>query len=498
MCYNTHIMKNRIIDPDNSPQLLKLLYGDVASAVTSISPRLERWSVAFTTWLESFPISSQRSQAIRAWELLFGFHRCLPWEIDRSKVESWTAQLASTAHTLNTIRCYQGRISAFYRFCAKQPGLLSDDPFFTGSPKSANPVLGISKPDSRNYQTAYILHPDEALTLLEAIDRRTSMVGCRDYAILLTLLLTGMSEDELRRLRWGQLEFTTQAINILAHPPASLRQLPQTAWEAIRSFLEASGRLGVIQPGDYIFSPLADPLLHPPTGKPSDWRSDRPISTEQMYAFLKCYAAWAGLDASKITYACLRHTAAALRLETGADDHDLQSFLGRQNLKETRVYIGCLGNMLGRRKRLYHIRQRAITASQATSRTLSPPYPSSGRSLRKKPYGQPGNQNGLRHGLYSSLPLKITPQDRKEALAATPDDELVVLRVSLRRAFEYSKQIRDPKEQLAFLNVIGATTTRIRKLTQVSQARALNPRAEETYQALIEIAAKMDFEKLDG
>jgi integrase len=116
--------------------------------------------------------------------------------------------------------------------------------------------------------------------LLRAVDRQSSLVAKRDYAILLTLLLTGLNEAELRHLRWSQVHVSSQPVRLEVDPGIPAKELPPPAWNAIRAYLQVSGRLAVMQPDDFIFAPLADPLLQPPTDLPEDWCRGRPPSTE--------------------------------------------------------------------------------------------------------------------------------------------------------------------------------------------------------------------------
>ena len=447
-------------DPNPPPELLTLMFGQGASAISSATPRLILWAQAFDDWLASIHAArgdKPRCQALRSWELLLRFHRCPPWDIDRTRLESWTASLAKSGHTANTIRAYQGRVSGFLRFCSKQPALLSTETIFGTPKKPRNPLIGASKPAVSNYRNAYLLRHSEARALLRAVDRQTSLVAKRDYALLLTLLLTGLPESRLRQLQWKGLEITPHAAHILPAPAHAAKQLPPPAWAAILDYLQSSGRFASIQPADYLFAPLVDPLLRPPTGHPADWQPDRPLSTEQMLVFLKQYADWAGLDASKVTYACLRHTAAALYLETGADALSLQKFLDRQYLKETRVYIGHLGRMLAARKP----RPRRFTPSVD--------QPARGPYQRKKPYGQPGNQNALKHGFFSHRPPEITPQDAKEAAAASLESEIVALRVIMGRSLELADGNQNLKDAIRLVDVFGAAAMRISRLLRQQQ-----------------------------
>jgi integrase len=439
--------------PPNAPplELLTLLYGDASAEIASVSPRLLHWAEAFNAWLDSIERLHRRAarrQAHQAWRLLLAYHPCPPWLLDRSRLESWLSHLVAGGVRANTLRCYRGRISGFFRFCSRHPHLLPGDPLFRNSTKFFNPLRGARQPNVKNYQNAYVLTLSEARRLLRAVDRHATLVGQRDYAILLTLLLTGLHESELLCLRWQDLSLTPAGVRIQALPPAyGDKPLPLSAWRAILAYLRASGRYATLQPGDYIFVPLVDPLHQPLGRSPADWCAARPLSTEQMYVSLKAYAAWAGLDAARITFASLRHTAALLCLESGAAASDLQEFLGRSYLKETRRYIVHLARLLGERR----IRRRRFTGFRQVNSPL----------VRKKPYGQPGNLNALRHGLYAPLPLPPGGLHQPALAVPTLEPEIVYLRLLLRRALSLAGHTRNPAEALRLLDLFGRAAVRI-------------------------------------
>jgi integrase len=454
--------------PQPISPLLTLLFGADPSHVAAVSPRLALWAAAFDAWLASLDSPNKRRQACRAWESFLHFHHCLPWDVDRSKIQAWTLHLAQSGRTPNTIRCYQGRISGFIRFCAKNPHLLASEPTLPA-------VRAASKPQPHNYQNAYVLLPSEARALLRAVDRQASLIAKRDYASLLAALLTGLPEARLRGLRWHDV---APLASPAAPPPPGAVQLPPAACDAIHHYLAASGRLAAIQPDHFIFAPLADPLLRPPTGDPSEWSSHRPLSREQIYVFIKAYAAWAGLDSAKVTYACLRHTAAALHLQSGADAAGVQAFLGRRYLKETQCYLSHLGRMLAARKP----RPPRLDALRRPRRPFK----------RKQPYAPLGNQNAIRHGLFSHAPIQVTPQDIADSDQATIDSEIVLLRVSLRSALQRIEKIRNFSDSMRALNVVGLTTVRIARLLRTRQELQGAPFHSELQTLLEQVSLELD------
>jgi integrase len=430
------------------------------------SERLERWARAFHEWLEGLRDEhgiAVRTQALRAWKLLMQFRPGPPWEIDRGRMEVWMISMSRNGYKGSTIGSYKGWVTNFFLFCTKCPELMDSESMLGTASKPINPVYGAARPEIPRYSRAYILRAFEARALLMAVDRQSGPLAKRDYAILLTMLLTGLPEHQLRRLRWGDFKLNSKGAVLNDGSPHPGKEIPAVAWEAIVDHLTAAGRLQSIEAGDYVFAALAEPLLQPPiSGRAEAWKSDRPISIGQLYACLKMYATWAGLDAAKVTSPCLRHTAAALYLQRGADEADLMKFLERRTLRETRRYIGKLGLMLAKRKR----RRRGFIPGID--------QPGRGPYQRKRPGGQPGNQFGMRHGFYSQALPDATPEEAQAAANASLEDEIIAIRLLLQRAIRLAERTSDAADAMRMLDVFGRTCERLSRLLRAQQKQHLD------------------------
>ncbi len=115
-------------------------------------------------------------------------------------------------------------------------------------------------------------------------------------------------------LRWG--------------PGEKRLPLPAEAWEAIRQWLEQSGRLPLMQPGDFIFTPLADPLKEADPDRPEAWASGKFISYDRLLDNLRLYGWRLGLPEEKLNRSSLRLT--ALRLDAVDRPEALYRFLDRK------------------------------------------------------------------------------------------------------------------------------------------------------------------------
>jgi integrase len=458
-------------------QLILLLFGPASEQILSISPRLTLWSNAFESWLATPTVArtpKQVQRVLRAWSSLFAFTRCPPWSIDRARIDAWQEQMAQGGYSPATIQYYRQSISTFYRFCGRQPDMQAGEPLFSHPHKPFNPVQASRPFRQLHYQTSYVLTTQEIRCLLRAVDHHSSLIGKRDYAFLLTLLTSNLIEEELRLARWGDLQVDPQKVALRLTGASGLKELPRLAYQAIYTYLHDSGRLETIQPGDYIFAPQAGPCLFPPTGKPEEWNPKKPLSRCVTLRNLKIYAAWAGLPVEKVNYFCLRHTAALLFLDQGGDDVDLQAFLGRSSLHSTRLYIGYLGRMLARRGR-------------GSLRRRFPNFPSRGPYHRRLSGAQPGNQDRFIHGFYAPLrAVDFEGVDPHELATASIENEIMVLRILLRRAFEHAGPFDNLTAAIRFVELAGLTCGRIAKLFWVKHQIWGSQQDDRKHQDLIQ------------
>ena len=187
----------------------------------------------------------------------------------------------------------------------------------------------VLRPQPKPYSRARALQPDQARALLAGIPRATRQ-GQRDYALLLTALISGRPLTEICQLRFGDLTIRgdTAWITWPGDQPPTPEQMPRPLWHAFRDFLAANGQMGSIRPEDYLFTPLSDRAAHLPNVDPGAWDATAPLSPAMVGRLIKKYARRAGLDPAHISAQTLRYTAAALRAQAGADPQQIADLLG--------------------------------------------------------------------------------------------------------------------------------------------------------------------------
>jgi integrase len=284
-------------------QLLQLLDLDEGAAV---GERLGRWTGAFESWLaerRSRLAATTAQISYTAWREFLALTGKPPWEATVSDVEAYLAALTKRKLRPNTIKLRLTGLARFYEYC-QASGI---DP---QCPAGFNPVAGVCRPHVVKYEKANYLSRAEEAAFLAAIRRDPSPMGKRDYALFLMLLRTGWKSGEVCRLRWGS--FAAAADGAPGGPGSAVRclgeALPGEVWEAIREYLQASGRWEGIQPQEYVFAPSRVPLVREARERAQDWDSSRPLRKDGLRHLLRLHAGRAGLKAEAITTHTLRHT----------------------------------------------------------------------------------------------------------------------------------------------------------------------------------------------
>ena len=342
---------------NESQNPLQLLDLDEAGAA---GERLQRWAQAFEAWLaqrRSHLAATTAQISYTAWREFLALTRKPPWDATVPDVEAYVAALTKRKLRPATIKLRLTGLARFYKYCQVN----NVDP---QCPGGFNPVAGVRRPDEVKYEKAnYLSRKDEA-ALLAAIRRDPSPMGKRDYALFLMLLRTGWKSGDVCRLRWGSLG---AAAEDAARGPGSGsalccsgEALPQEVWQAIREYLQASGRWEGIQPQEYVFAPSRAPLKIEARERAQDWDSSRPLRKDGLRHLLRLHAGRAGLKAEAITTHTLRHTFAMRQLEAGASAEALGAMLHMQEAANVKVYASRLAQNPKRRLRARRPAQEEI------------------------------------------------------------------------------------------------------------------------------------------
>jgi integrase len=158
-----------------------------------------------------------------------------------------------------------------------------------------------------------------------------SVVGRRDYALLLFYFLTGLRRSEVIGLRGNDLETKDETLIIKYRRKGgkfTAREVADpAALEALKDYLEIAGRLNVLGSERPLWT------RHDRAGQPG-----APLTSHAFDKNLKRYAREAGLGRVHIHQT--RHTFARIVAEETGSIVETQDALGHKNLATTRVYVG--------------------------------------------------------------------------------------------------------------------------------------------------------------
>ena len=190
-----------------------------------------------------------------------------------------------------------------------------------------NPAQGI-KGFSEGRETPHnALEREQAKALLAAIDIST-LVGKRDYALIMLLLRTGLRRGECAALCLGDLEQDQgHHVAVIRHAKGDKRRkvkIPVDVMRLIEAYLEGTNRKG-LGPNAPLFIQF----------RKGDHPQEASISDQLIRRVVETYAEKAGLQ---LTPHGLRATFVTLALEGGAKLHQVQYVVGHADPRTTERY----------------------------------------------------------------------------------------------------------------------------------------------------------------
>ena len=89
----------------------------------------------------------------------------------------------------------------------------------------------------------------------------------------------------------------------------------------------------------------------------------------------------------------------------------------------------------------------------------------------RRPGAQPGNRNALKHGFYAKGYIPLELADLDTALGDGLTDEIALLRVIIRRVFDFANdhEAQTLETWSGSLNTLGAACTRLARLLRTNQ-----------------------------
>jgi integrase/recombinase XerD len=290
---------------------------------------------ALATWLEGKTANTQQSYMAALRDFLTftdGKHPrdVTPWDVAR-----WKEDLKRRGRADSTIAHRLSALSSYYTYLQR--------PQKDGRPlQEHNPVQGVERGDLEvsPYERARKLSAGEFRRILAQIDVGTVM-GARDRAMFLFYVLCARRRSEVLHLRRCDLQIHQSGAVYrvrLKGGRVKWKELPPPVWEAIRHYLELSGR--DLSDGSPVFVATVDngEYLRDYYGAPEP-EGEEPLTGTSVSKALKRCAARAGLDPDSISLHSLRHLGAELFQEASGDVRQTQLFLDHAHLNTTQIYL---------------------------------------------------------------------------------------------------------------------------------------------------------------
>jgi integrase len=288
---------------------------------------------AVTLWAEqnTRPETLARAEKLRdkvtAVTSFFDFAGKHPSEVTPDDVSRWRGEMERRGLKPATVYSRISRLSAFYRWLmsdARLSRFILSNPAAQARPRYPRPYQG---------ESTKALSDDEMNALLDVVRTLAgsgSLVGRRDYALLLFYFLTGLRRSEVIGLRGNDLEFKGGMLVIKYRRKGgkfTAREVSDpAALEALTAYLEAAGRRNVLGSERPLWT------RHDRAGRPG-----APLTSRAFVDNLKAYAREAGL--SHIHLHQTRHTYARIVAEETGSFVEAQEALDHENLATTRVYV---------------------------------------------------------------------------------------------------------------------------------------------------------------
>ena len=241
-------------------------------------------------------------------------------------VENWIQHLQDRGLSSATVYAYASRLSSWYKWAQ------SDDQMKQAV--QSNPVVLARPKAPKTYQNSKALTEGQVQALLAEVPRDT-VVGLRDYALLVWYLHTGHRRSEVMRLRWSNLEHNPDSNKLqvtfkIKGGDYIAEEVSDTCWTTLVEYLRASDRLD---------SMTSDSPLW--VGHGYNNTQETPLVSHSFVKSFKRYAKKAGL--TEVHLHQLRHTFASWVADGTGDISKVQQALGHKNQATTRVYVEKLG-----------------------------------------------------------------------------------------------------------------------------------------------------------
>ncbi len=279
------------------------------------------WEECRQSWLESRRADNTRRAYLQAVEDFTSFSGVKLRDAVRADFLEWRNEMRARGLKPATVSSRLGALNSFYEYANKEFTVKVNGesvPLIDENPVHLRSI----RPRVKTYANSRALTVAEVKKILSQ-PKREQVLGMRDFALLAGYLILGRRNTEWRLARSMDFEMRDGGIFFRWSGKGKTDELlnvPVELWRILQHYIQQSGGRGI---EEFIF--LDKGLNHP-------------LSDKRVGDIVKRYARKAGIEGN-IRVHDLRHTAAMLRREAGADVEEIREFLGHSSLVTTQVYL---------------------------------------------------------------------------------------------------------------------------------------------------------------
>lgn len=279
------------------------------------------WKQCENLWLQTRQARNTERAYAQALEDFLVSVKIPIWTADYQDFASWREDMVRRGLKGSTINARLGALNTLFNFACNEY-LVENESGLQEPLAKHNPLkMKFLIVKVKQYANSRALSVSEIKRLLGSIDQTTDG-GMRDYALLLGYLNLGRRNSEWRLARVCDFEMGNGEIFYRWSGKGQVDNLinvPEDLWAVLNNYISETGGRGF---DDYIFRN----------------RFGGPLSARGIGEIVNKRARQAGIS-GKVRVHDLRHTAAMLRREAGADVEEIRTFLGHSSLLTTQVYL---------------------------------------------------------------------------------------------------------------------------------------------------------------
>ncbi|RIK36961.1 MAG: hypothetical protein DCC55_25710 [Chloroflexi bacterium] len=330
------------------------------------------WEKLMLEWLDTKEAKSKSQHTRRNYQRVLNLwldyvalqrtadgHPLQPWLVDTMHVRSWQRSMEERGLSPVTVNHHLSCVSSFYSFVIDEKFMVNGVEVClfadaTGKARS-NPFKygNIQRQSTGQYERARPM-PDTDLGLLIRFleDHQHSLSGARNYALVLTYILTGWRNHEVLRMQWKHIRPSKSQAGAFVYAwkgkggKTNDEPIPSDAWHAITAYLKRDGRWapGVdvadqpLDPDEYIWKPTVE-HTRANLRNASATDGDGHLSEKSALRIVRTALRRAGVKGwEEYRVHDLRHTFARLLLENGVKETQIMQMLHHSSLATTGLY----------------------------------------------------------------------------------------------------------------------------------------------------------------